>query len=103
MPYADVGPIKIPDGLADEQVLFLTDIFPTAYMAVENCNVQPGDTIAIWGAGPVGQFAVKSAFLLGAAQVVVIDDVATACGWPSRAGPRRSTWPRRTCSTRCST
>lgn len=75
VPYADVGPIKIPDGLADEQVLFLTDIFPTAYMAVENCNVQPGDTIAIWGAGPVGQFAIKSAFLLGAAQVVVIDDV----------------------------
>ncbi len=75
VPFADVGPIKIPDGLADEQVLFLTDIFPTAYMAVENCNVQPGDTIAIWGAGPVGQFAIKSAFLLGAAQVVVVDDV----------------------------
>ena len=75
VPYADVGPIKIPDGLADEKVLFLTDIFPTAYMAVENCDVKPGDTIAIWGAGPVGQFAIKSAFLLGAAQAVVIDDV----------------------------
>jgi threonine dehydrogenase-like Zn-dependent dehydrogenase len=75
VPYADVGPIKIPDGLADEKVLFLTDIFPTAYMAVENCNVQPGDTIAIWGAGPVGQFAVKSAFLLGASKVISIDDV----------------------------
>ena len=75
VPYADVGPIKIPDGLPDERVLFLTDIFPTAYMAVENCNVQPGDTIAIWGAGPVGQFAIKSAFMLGASQVVSIDDV----------------------------
>ena len=75
VPYADTGPIKIPDGLADEQVLFLTDIFPTAFMAVENCDVKPGDTIAIWGAGPVGQFAIKSAFLLGAAQAVVIDDV----------------------------
>jgi threonine dehydrogenase-like Zn-dependent dehydrogenase len=75
VPYADVGPIKIPDGLADEKVLFLTDIFPTAYMAVENCNVQPGDTIAIWGAGPVGQFAVKSAFLLGASKAISIDDV----------------------------
>jgi threonine dehydrogenase-like Zn-dependent dehydrogenase len=75
VPYADVGPVKVPDGLPDERVLFLTDIFPTAYMAVENCNVQPGDTIAIWGAGPVGQFAIKSAFLLGASQVVSIDDV----------------------------
>ena len=75
VPYADTGPIKIPDGLPDEKVLFLTDIFPTAYMGVENCDVKPGDTIAIWGGGPVGQFAVKSAFLLGAAQAVVVDDV----------------------------
>jgi threonine dehydrogenase-like Zn-dependent dehydrogenase len=68
VPYGDVGPMAIPDGLTDEQVVFLTDIFPTGYMAVENCNVQPGDTIAIWGAGPVGQFAIKSAFLLGREQ-----------------------------------
>lgn len=75
VPFADVGPIKIPDGLEDEQVLFLSDIFPTGYMAAENCNIQPGDTIAVWGCGPVGQFAIKSAFLLGAERVIAIDDV----------------------------
>ena len=73
VPFADVGPYKVPDGLTDEQVLFLTDIFPTGYMAAENCNIQPGDTIAIWGAGPVGLFAIKSAFLLGAEKVICID------------------------------
>jgi threonine dehydrogenase-like Zn-dependent dehydrogenase len=75
VPFADVGPIKIPDGLADEQVLFLSDIFPTGYMAAENCNIQPGDTVAIWGAGPVGQFAIKSAYLLGAERVIAIDRI----------------------------
>jgi threonine dehydrogenase-like Zn-dependent dehydrogenase len=75
VPYADVGPFKIPEGLEDEQVVFLTDIFPTGYMAADNCNIQTGDTIAIWGAGPVGQFAIKSAFLLGAEQVISIDNV----------------------------
>ncbi len=75
VPCADVGPIKIPDELDDEQVLFLSDIFPTGYMAAENCNIQPGDTIAIWGCGPVGQFAIKSAWLLGAERVIAIDDV----------------------------
>ncbi len=75
VPFADVGPIKIPDGLADEQVLFLSDIFPTGYMAAENCNIQPGDTVAIWGAGPVGQFAIKSAYLLGAERVISIDRI----------------------------
>ena len=75
VPYADVGPIKIPDGLTDEQVLFLSDIFPTGYMAAENCDIQPGDTIAVWGCGPVGQFAIKSAFLLGAERVVGIDRI----------------------------
>jgi threonine dehydrogenase-like Zn-dependent dehydrogenase len=75
VPYGDVGPMAIPGGLTDEQVVFLTDIFPTGYMAVENCNVQPGDTIAIWGAGPVGQFAIKSAFLLGAGKVIAIDNI----------------------------
>jgi threonine dehydrogenase-like Zn-dependent dehydrogenase len=73
VPFADVGTLKIPDGLADEQVLFLSDIFPTGYMAAENCNIQPGDTIAVWGCGPVGQFAMKSAYLLGAERVVGID------------------------------
>jgi threonine dehydrogenase-like Zn-dependent dehydrogenase len=73
VPFADVGPIKIPDGLSDEQVLFLSDIFPTGYMAAENCDVQPGDIVAIWGCGPVGQFAIKSAYLLGAERVIAID------------------------------
>jgi len=74
VPFADVGPIKIPDGLDDEQVLFLSDIFPTGYMAAENCNIQRGDTVAVWGCGPVGQFAIKSAYLLGAERVIAIDD-----------------------------
>src|ERR1051325_9250498 len=71
----DVGPLKIPDGLTYEQVLFLSDIFPTGYMAAENCNIQPGDTVALWGCGPVGQFAIKSAYLLGAERVIAIDQV----------------------------
>jgi threonine dehydrogenase-like Zn-dependent dehydrogenase len=73
VPFADVGTIKIPSGLADEQVLFLSDIFPTGYMAAENCNIQKGDTVAVWGCGPVGQFAIRSAFLLGAERVIAID------------------------------
>lgn len=73
VPFADVGPIKIPDELEDEQVLFLSDIFPTGYMAAEACNIQPGDTVAVWGCGPVGQFAIKSAYLLGAERVIAID------------------------------
>jgi threonine dehydrogenase-like Zn-dependent dehydrogenase len=73
VPFADVGPIKIPEGLKDEQVLFLSDIFPTGFMAAENCEIQPGDTIAIWGCGPVGQFALRSAFMLGAERVISID------------------------------
>lgn len=75
VPFADVGLFKIPDGLSDEQVLFLTDIFPTGYMAAENCNIEPGDTVAIWGCGPVGQFAIKSAYMLGAERVIAIDRV----------------------------
>ncbi|MDQ6661835.1 MAG: glutathione-dependent formaldehyde dehydrogenase [Chloroflexota bacterium] len=73
VPFADVGPIKVPDGLTDDQVLFLSDIFPTGYMAAENCNIQPGDVVAIWGCGPVGQFAIKSAYMLGAERVIAID------------------------------
>jgi threonine dehydrogenase-like Zn-dependent dehydrogenase len=75
VPFADVGLFKIPDGLTDEQVVFLTDIFPTGYMAAENCQIQIGDTVAIWGCGPVGQFAIRSAYLLGADRVVAIDRV----------------------------
>jgi threonine dehydrogenase-like Zn-dependent dehydrogenase len=75
VPFADVGLFKIPDGLTDEQVLFLTDIFPTGYMAAENCNIQPGDVVAIWGCGPVGQFTIRSAFMLGAERVIAIDRV----------------------------
>ncbi|CAN7200264.1 zinc-dependent alcohol dehydrogenase [Rhizobacter sp. LjRoot28] len=76
VPYADVAPVKVPDGLTDEQVLFLGDIFPTGWQAAVACDIQPTDTVAIWGAGPVGQMAVRSALLLGAKQVVVIDRVA---------------------------
>lgn len=75
VPFADVGPIKIPDHLDDEQVLFLSDILPTGYMAAENCNIKPGDTVAVWGCGPVGQFAIASAYLLGAERVIAIDRV----------------------------
>ena len=66
VPYADIGPIKVPDELSDEQVLFLSDILPTGYMGAEQCDIQGGDTIAVWGCGPVGQFAIVSAYLLGA-------------------------------------
>ena len=75
VPFADVGPFKVPSHLTDEQVLFLTDIFPTGYMAAENCGIEPGDTVAIWGAGPVGLFAIQSAFLLGAERVICIDHI----------------------------
>jgi threonine dehydrogenase-like Zn-dependent dehydrogenase len=73
VPFADKGPLKVPDGLADEQVLFLSDIFPTGFMAAENCDIQEGDTVAVWGCGPVGQFAIRSAFMLGAERVIAID------------------------------
>jgi threonine dehydrogenase-like Zn-dependent dehydrogenase len=73
VPFADVGPIKVPDGLRDEQVLFLSDIFPTGYMGAEMCEIKPGKVIAVWGAGPVGQFAIASARLLGAERVIAID------------------------------
>ncbi len=73
VPFADVGPLKIPDGLADEQVLFLTDIFPTGYQAAEQCEIQPGQTIAVFGCGPVGQFAIASARMLGAGRIIAVD------------------------------
>ncbi|HWP18345.1 MAG TPA: zinc-dependent alcohol dehydrogenase [Burkholderiaceae bacterium] len=86
VPYADVAPVKVPDGLTDEQVLFLGDILPTGWQAAVQCDIQPTDTVAVWGAGPVGQFAVRAALMLGARQVVVIDrlpdrlSMAKACG-----------------------
>ena len=87
VPFADVGPLKVPDSLDDEQVLFLSDIFPTGYMAAEVCNIQPGDTIAVWGCGPVGQFAIKSAYLLGAERVIAIDRFPYRLDWArERAG-----------------
>jgi threonine dehydrogenase-like Zn-dependent dehydrogenase len=73
VPFADVGPLKVPEGMTDEQVLFLSDILPTGYMGAEMCDIKRGDVVAVWGAGPVGQFAIASAFLLGAERVIAID------------------------------
>jgi threonine dehydrogenase-like Zn-dependent dehydrogenase len=73
IPFADVGPIKVPAELSDEQVLFLSDIFPTGYMAAEQCGIKPGQIVAVWGCGPVGQFAIQSAYMLGAERVIAID------------------------------
>ena len=75
VPFADVDTLKVPEGLDDEQVLFLSDIFPTGYMGAEMCNIKPGDTVAVWGCGPVGQFAMASAYLLGAERVIGIDRI----------------------------
>ena len=73
VPFSDVGPIVIPDGMEDDKVLFLSDILPTGWMAAENCDIEPGDTVAVWGCGPVGLFAIQSAFVLGAHKVIAID------------------------------
>jgi threonine dehydrogenase-like Zn-dependent dehydrogenase len=86
VPYADVGPIKVPEGLSDEQVLFLSDIFPTGYMAADFCNLKGGETVAIWGCGPVGQFAIRSAFLLGAGRILAIDTVPERLALAREAG-----------------
>ncbi|HET9096249.1 MAG TPA: zinc-dependent alcohol dehydrogenase [Candidatus Baltobacteraceae bacterium] len=75
VPFADVGCLPIPEGVDDERALFLTDIFPTGYMAAENCDIKSGDIIAVWGCGPVGQFAIRSAYLLGAERVIAIDRI----------------------------
>jgi threonine dehydrogenase-like Zn-dependent dehydrogenase len=77
VPYSDVGPLPVPDHLEDDQVLFLTDILPTGWMAAENCDIQPGDTVAVWGCGPVGLFAIQSAFVMGAHRVIAIDHYKT--------------------------
>ena len=76
VPFADVGPLKIESDLPDDKVVFLSDIFPTGYMAAENCGIEPGDTVAVWGCGPVAQFAIKSAWMLGAGRVIAVDRVA---------------------------
>jgi threonine dehydrogenase-like Zn-dependent dehydrogenase len=73
VPYADVGPIKVPDGVSDEQVLFLSDILPTGWQAAKRGEIEPGDTVAVWGCGPVGYFSIQSAYLQGAARVIAID------------------------------
>src|SRR5690242_16342962 len=73
VPFADVGPLKVPPELTDEQALFLSDILPTGYMGAQMCGIKPGDTVAVWGCGPVGQFAIASAYLLGADKVIAID------------------------------
>lgn len=86
VPYADVGPIKIENGFTDEQVLFLSDIFPTGYMAAEACDIEPGDTIAVWGCGPVGQFAIRSCFLLGAERVIAIDNIPERLSMAEKGG-----------------
>ena len=86
VPFADFGALKIPDGLSDEQVLFLSDVFPTGYMAADDCNIHPGDVVAVWGCGPVGQFAIRSAFLLGAERVIAIDQIAERLRLAADAG-----------------
>ena len=75
VPFADVGPLKVPDGMSDEQALFLSDILPTGYQAAEQADIKPGDVVAVWGCGPVGQFAIESAVLLGADRVIAIDRI----------------------------
>ncbi|WP_207538116.1 zinc-dependent alcohol dehydrogenase [Sabulicella rubraurantiaca] len=86
VPYADVGPLKIPSHITDEQALFLSDIFPTGYMAADFCDIKGGETIAIWGCGPVGQFAIRSALLLGAERVIAIDDTPERLEMAKQAG-----------------
>lgn len=86
VPFADIGPIRIPDGIDDEQVLFLSDIFPTGYMAAESCDIEPGDTVAVWGCGPVGLFSIASAYLLGAERVIAIDNVPQRLKFAQRWG-----------------
>lgn len=86
VPFADVGPIKVPDGITDEQALFLSDIFPTGYQAAEQADIEEGDTVAVWGCGPVGQMCIRSCFLLGARRVIAIDDTAERLRMAEEAG-----------------
>ncbi|HEX5446749.1 MAG TPA: zinc-dependent alcohol dehydrogenase [Pirellulales bacterium] len=87
VPFADVGPLQVPQGLTDEQVLFLSDIFPTGYMAAENAQIEPGDTVAVWGCGPVAQFTIRSAWMLGAGRVIAIDRVPERLQMAEEKGP----------------
>jgi len=86
VPFANVGPLRIPEEISDEQALFLSDIFPTGYMAAENCDIQAGDVVAVWGCGPVGLFSIKSAFLLGAGRVIAIDTIPERLEKAERSG-----------------
>lgn len=86
VPYAEVNSIVVPQGIEDEKVLFLSDIFPTGWMAAENANIKKGDTVAVWGAGPVGQFAIRSAFLMGAERVIAIDHYESRLRLAAQAG-----------------
>jgi threonine dehydrogenase-like Zn-dependent dehydrogenase len=95
VPYADKTHIKVPsNGLSDEQVLFLGDIFPTGWQAAVQCDIQPTDTVAVWGCGPVGQMTIRSAILLGAKQVIAIDDVPERLRWRKPGAPQPSTSTR---------
>ena len=86
VPYAGFSAFKVPEELTDEQVLFLTDIFPTGFMAAENCDIEPGQTVAVWGCGPVGQFAIRSCFLLGAGRVIALDNIPERLELAHKAG-----------------
>jgi threonine dehydrogenase-like Zn-dependent dehydrogenase len=88
VPFADVGCLEVPDNIDDERALFLTDVFPTGYMAAENCDIKRGDVIAVWGCGPIGQFAIRSAYLLGAEQVIAIDHIPDRLEMASGGGAR---------------
>ena len=102
VPFADVGPLKIPDGIPDEKVLFLSDIFPTGYMGAEMCDIKQGDVIAVWGCGPVGQFAIESAYLLGAERVIAHRSLRVPAADGAREGWRRDDQLRepKTCTRR---
>jgi threonine dehydrogenase-like Zn-dependent dehydrogenase len=86
VPFADVGPLKLPSGIPDEKVLFLSDIFPTGFAAVERCRPKQGDVVGVWGCGPVGQMAIRSAFILGASRVIAIDRFAPRLALAEKAG-----------------
>lgn len=88
VPFADVGPLSVPDAIEDEQALYLTDIFPTGFMAAENADIKPGDVVAVWGCGPIGQFAIRSAFMLGAEHVIAIDRIPERLEMARAAGAR---------------
>ncbi|MCW5851983.1 MAG: glutathione-dependent formaldehyde dehydrogenase [Anaerolineae bacterium] len=86
VPFADVGPYKLPDSITDDQAVMLADVFPTGYMAAENCNIHQGDIVAVWGCGSVGQFTIRSAFLLGAHRVIAMDDTPERLALAQKAG-----------------